>query len=158
MRVALALTIAAIAAGALTLTGSSAHQLPAPRARLVSASIACSAAASCVQGCALPVAATSVPPRSPTSPCAEQAQSGCSEYVAALPALHPGAGLPALHRGAPALHPQATCAGGSPAYSERLLSPRALHGLRQRSERTLRERDQKLFRQRSGRALRKHTR
>jgi hypothetical protein len=150
MRLVLALTIAAIAVGALALTGSSVHQRPVPRARLLSASAECSAAARCVEGCALPVA-NSLRPRSPTSPCAKQAQSGCPEYVAGLPALHPSAGPPALH-------PEATCAGSSPAYSERLLSPRALHGLRQRSERTLRERDLKLFRQRSERALRKHAR
>ena len=129
MRALFALMLVPIALGALALAGSPAHQRTVPRARLLSASSACSAASACVKGCALPVAAgapraqRTAPSRSPASPCAKQAQGGCLEYVAARPGT----------RG------EAACIGASPAFGERLLSPRALRGLRQRSERALRK-------------------
>ncbi len=144
MRALVALTAVAIAVGALALAGSATHQRTASRARLLSAISTCSAASACVQGCALPVAASAprpqraTPSRAPASPCAKQAQGGCAEYVAAR-LRTPGA---------------AACNGAAPAFGERLLSPPTLRGLRQRSERTLREQHPKdLFR-----PLRKRTR
>ena len=121
MRVALALAVVALAAGALALADSSParHARPA-QVRLLAARSACSAAAECVQGCALAVASAPASPRSSTTPCSEQPQGGCAEYVAARPA-RPGA---------------SSCEARSPAYSEKLTIPL----FRKDAERALRER------------------
>lgn len=88
MRGVLALGGAVLVAAALALAlHGSAHSAGSRRARLLasSASVTCSAASDCVQGCALAVAERAKSPRSPTSPCASQAQGACTEYVAARP-------------------------------------------------------------------------
>jgi len=47
---------------------------------------ACSAAGDCVQGCALAIAARAARTASPTTPCASQAITACTEEVTAAPA------------------------------------------------------------------------
>ena len=81
-------------AGALALGSAHASSRPAvaaPRASagalaLLPSVSACSAAGGCVQGCALAVAERAGRARSPTTPCASQAITACTEEVAAPPA------------------------------------------------------------------------
>jgi hypothetical protein len=119
----LLLTVALVAAGALALTHSSARGTAAPRhVALLVSSATCSAASDCVQGCALAVAQHTRSPRSPTNPCASQAITACTEYVAA----------PTAKAGTSA------CVG--PQHAERLQAPKLfklLPKFRKEAEKTL---------------------
>jgi len=128
MRALLAFTllafVTALAAGGIALAGTAASEharAPAAGRRPATADAAsraaggsCSSVSGCVQGCALPVAATVRVGRSPTAPCAKSTLRACSEYVANVP------------------RPASPGCEGAILYGERLLPPNLLRSLKRR--------------------------
>lgn len=131
MRAVLVLSLLVLLGAAALLTGgASAARHARPRVIALDASRICSSASSCVQGCALPVASTTARPGSPASPCAKQSDTGCSEYVTAIPTLRSKLARPSA--GA-----RTGCEGSSLDFAERTMRP-GLQPLGRRDEELLR--------------------